>query len=163
MNYFILYNMTISKDVATMKTMKDLKSVAKKIGVSVPSSLMACFWLLWGQNSVQFRRAFGCLETYRYAGDGRGQRRHRRLAWEQNSGRFGLLLCRASGCVLSPTGMPATEGSQCNSVNISPGGVRPTRIMADCSNEVLNSSASQVLEAFVMVSNDTLLSNDPNI
>ena len=34
MNYFILYNMTISKDVATMKTMKDLKSVAKKIGVS---------------------------------------------------------------------------------------------------------------------------------
>ena len=34
MNYFILYNMTISNDVATMKTMKDLKSVAKKIGVS---------------------------------------------------------------------------------------------------------------------------------
>ena len=38
--------------------------------------------------------------------------------------------------VLSPTGTSATKGNQYSSVNISPGGVRPTRIMAECSNEV---------------------------
>ena len=71
--------------------------------------------------------------------------------------------CAVRPGILSPTGTTPTEGSQCIPSNISPGGVRPTRIMADCSNEVVNSSASQVLEASVIVSDEKLPSSDPKI
>ena len=64
--------------------------------------------------------------------------------------------CAVRPGVLRPRGTPAKEGNQCNSVNISPGGVRPTRIMADCSNEVAKSSKG-------LVSDEKLPSSDPKI
>ena len=58
--------------------------------------------------------------------------------------------CAVRPGFLSSTGTPATEGSRCNSVNIGPGGVRPTRI----SNEVGSSGAE-------VVSDEKPLSGDP--
>ena len=52
------------------------------------------------------------------------------------------LSCAVRPSVLSPTGTPATEGSEFQSVNSSPGDMRPTRIMAECKNTVAHSAAS---------------------
>ena len=60
-------------------------------------------------------------------------------AWREGRTLVDLdLCCAVRPGVLITIGIPATEACQCDSVNISPGGVTPTRIMAECHNDEYN-------------------------